>query len=99
MRLFKRRIEIGTIRWRYVCGTWTPKGYHKKCKLLKEAGLDYRVWMEEDESHKIIREAFGGEPADDQIYYSFYVKKCDFKEACRVLHVDPRNENRIDAIY
>lgn len=85
----KKKLYLQDFCWRCITDTVLEKEYFKYCRLLDEAGLDYRVWMDENDPVVVFRREIAADPAEFPRNYIFYVKRSDYRKACRALHIDP----------
>ena len=88
MRFFRKKF------WRSVYGTHLEEVYKKKRQLLDEAGIDYRVWMDENNANLVFYREYFEDPVKYRRHYDFYVRVRDYKKACDVLHIDNNSKYR-----
>ena len=74
--------------WCSLYGTKSEEMYKKNRQLLDEAGIDYRVWMDENEPGLVFCRNYFEDPVKYRRHYNFYVRSADYKEGCRILNLD-----------
>ncbi len=95
MGLFKsKKRNFRKHRWRSLYGTHSEELYHKKRKLLDEAGIDYRVWMDANEPVTAFCRKYFEDPVKFRRHYNFYVRTCDYRKGCRALNIDTHSAFR-----
>lgn len=73
--------------WRSLIDTRSEKNYLKMRKFLDEAGVDYRIWMDEDDEDLVFLREHFGHPERFRVYYKFYVRDKELRKAQKVLQL------------
>lgn len=86
MMLLKRK-KKGQRVWIPLVTAKIEEEYRRKCKILDEEGIDYRVWMKSDHPDLVYLREYTEDEERYRLYYVFYVKIKDFWKASRILEV------------
>ncbi len=89
MKMKKRKSSVPQEVWHNVYSTMFDDVYQKKCRLLDEAGIDYRVFMDPDEANLVYLRNYINKPDSYRMYYAFYVTRRDYKKACEAMKTLP----------
>ncbi len=89
MKIKKRKSSVPQDVWHNVYSTMFDDVYQKKCRLLDEAGIDYRVFMDPDEANLVYLRNYINKPDSYRMYYAFYVTRRDYKKACEAMKTLP----------
>ncbi len=66
--------------WQYLVHSMRQEHYEKRCRMLEEKGIEYEV-------QKQVIPRRPGASYNYPVRYDFYVRKRDYKKACRMFGV------------
>ncbi|MDE7312443.1 MAG: hypothetical protein K2N87_12620 [Eubacterium sp.] len=70
--------------WQQLMYSMRKEHYEKRCRMLEEAGIEYEV-------HKQDIPRRPGATYHYPVRYDFYVRKRDYKKACRMFAIRGKN--------
>ncbi|MCI9611299.1 MAG: hypothetical protein HFH33_04550 [Eubacterium sp.] len=66
--------------WQHLTHSMREEHYKKRCRMLEEKGIEYKV-------HQQVIPRRPNATYDYPIRYDFYVRKRDYKKACRMFAI------------
>ncbi len=89
MGIFRRLAEkcYEKFIWRYFVKTMFEDAYQETCQVLDKVGVDYRVWMDEEDRRLVFFREYFDDPVVYRRQYIFYVKRSEYRTAYGALKV------------